>query len=155
MTEMCPKIGATRFVCAENWIFPLFLFTYTRICKPSLISNPTGCTKDWPLRLSARTSGSHPGKRSSTLLGAAKGGWIIIQNSLIWSKYRKSCSTLFVSSNGAQGSGAWRIFVAKGDARLWAGVTNCDLLEMVLVTARGIAALFPTRDWPGTARPSG
>ena len=27
--------------------------------------------KDWPLRLSARTSGSHPGKRSSTLLGAA------------------------------------------------------------------------------------
>lgn len=35
-------------------------------------SNPTGCTKlIWPLRLSARTSGSHPGKRSSTLLGAA------------------------------------------------------------------------------------
>ena len=34
-------------------------------------SNPTGCTNIWPLRLSARTSGSHPGKRSSTLLGAA------------------------------------------------------------------------------------
>ena len=31
----------------------------------------------WPLRLSARTSGSHPEKRSSTLLGAANFGKII------------------------------------------------------------------------------
>ncbi len=32
---------------------------------------PGAPKKEWPLRLSARTSGSHPGKRSSTLLGAA------------------------------------------------------------------------------------
>ena len=37
-------------------------------------SSPTRCTKEsWPLRLSARTPGSHPGKSGSTPLGAAKG----------------------------------------------------------------------------------
>ena len=36
---------------------------------------PPGAPMKWPLRLSARTSGSHPGKRSSTLLGAAKPNW--------------------------------------------------------------------------------
>ena len=46
-------------------------------------SNPTGCTKTcWPHRLSARTSGSHPGKRSSTLLGAAKQNEDSIENHL-------------------------------------------------------------------------